>query len=409
MSSKKTEKSENSKESSPSKKGKVLATGKTVVKDSSALKLTPVAEKSNTGQVAKTDVISDKMTKMMADLIKNVELSMKKHDAKLSKITSRLDDVDKQFQDLYSYDEQFMPEMSESGSSFHGESVDLYTRKQGSDDDIESEDDHSTSKRKSDGQESRFSSLAKKFKTQEITDNAVDDTLAEHVNDFFTKRIDDSKYAELIKDENNARPENCSGLVLVKCNNIIWEGLSGTAKTTDRKLQALETTIVKASTLLVKSVHEMSLLEKEDDKYGKEIDRCLEVLALLGHDNRQVNLARRDLLKPELKEEYVPLCNHNLPFTDELFGNDVSKTAREIEEVAKIRQKINRRTSFQRPRPYSSLKSGFYNYPRGRRHFFRGSYLGSSTSHRDSRLSSRPRDSELSKNYGQRRGSKLKQ
>ena len=130
----KTEKSENSKETSPSKKGKALATGKTVVKDSSALKLTPVAEKSNTGHVAKTGVISDKMTKMMADLIKNVELSMKKHDAKLSKITSRLDDVDKQFQDLYSYDEQFMSEMNESGSSF--QSVDLYTRKQGSDDDI---------------------------------------------------------------------------------------------------------------------------------------------------------------------------------------------------------------------------------------------------------------------------------
>lgn len=114
----------------------------------------------------------------------------------------------------------------------------------------------------------------------------------------------------------------------------------------------------------------MSLLEKEDAKYGKEIDHCLEVFVLLGHGNRHVNIARHDLLKPELKEEYVPLCNHSLPFAEELFGGDVSKAAREIEEVAKTRIKINHSILVQRSRSYPSPQFRFgYSYLRGRGFF----------------------------------------
>ena len=53
------------------------------------------------------------------------------------------------------------------------------------------------------------------------------------------------------------------------------------------------------------------------------IENCNTVLALLGHTNRQINMARRDLLKLELKDEDAHLCNHTLPFTNELFGDDV--------------------------------------------------------------------------------------
>ena len=44
-------------------------------------------------------------------------------------------------------------------------------------------------------------------------------------------------------------------------------------------------------------------------------------------------MTRRYFLKPEIKEDYVHLCNHKFPFTSELFGDDVSKTAREIEDI----------------------------------------------------------------------------
>ncbi|KAH3703838.1 hypothetical protein DPMN_078885 [Dreissena polymorpha] len=53
------------------------------------------------------------------------------------------------------------------------------------------------------------------------------------------------------------------------------------------------------------------------------VDQCNNALALLGHTNRQINLTRRDLLRPELRSDYVHLCNHSLPFMSEPFGEDV--------------------------------------------------------------------------------------
>ena len=66
------------------------------------------------------------------------------------------------------------------------------------------------------------------------------------------------------------------------------------------------------------------------------------MLALLGHTNRQINLARKDFLKPELKYEYAHLCNHSVPFISELFGDDVSKQAREIEDINKLGTRIQK-------------------------------------------------------------------
>ena len=51
-------------------------------------------------------------------------------------------------------------------------------------------------------------------------------------------------------------------------------------------------------------------------------------------------MLRRDLLKPELRNEYNHLCTHSLPYTNQLFGDDVSKTAKEIEECSKMGYKL---------------------------------------------------------------------
>jgi hypothetical protein len=66
------------------------------------------------------------------------------------------------------------------------------------------------------------------------------------------------------------------------------------------------------------------------------VDKVNDSLALLGQANRQINLIRKNLLKVELKCEYTYLCNHQIPYTNQLFGDDVSNAAKEIEDAAKI-------------------------------------------------------------------------
>lgn len=88
----------------------------------------------------------------------------------------------------------------------------------------------------------------------------------------------------------------------------------------------------------------MVLQESEGDtSVGEYIDSCNDALALLGHSNRQMNMTRRDLIKPDLSYDYLHLCAHSLPYTDMLFGGDVSKSIRDIESCSKLGSRISRR------------------------------------------------------------------
>lgn len=81
--------------------------------------------------------------------------------------------------------------------------------------------------------------------------------------------------------------------------------------------------------------------EKDDGPNMNEyFDKCNDVLAPLGLANRHINTTRRDFLKPELMSEYLHLCSHSVPFTKWLFGDDVSKTAKDIEDCSKLGNKL---------------------------------------------------------------------
>jgi hypothetical protein len=75
--------------------------------------------------------------------------------------------------------------------------------------------------------------------------------------------MDDAQYSEIIKDEVNPRPDNCDGLLVVKTNQLIWELISPFALTCDKKMQAIEKSVVKAAVLLCKTVNNLAKTEKE--------------------------------------------------------------------------------------------------------------------------------------------------
>lgn len=50
-------------------------------------------------------------------------------------------------------------------------------------------------------------------------------------------------------------------------------------------------------------------------------------------------MTRRDLIKPELRFEYLHLCAQTVPYTLWLFGDDTSELAKAIEDCSKIGHK----------------------------------------------------------------------
>lgn len=218
---------------------------------------------------------------------------------------------------------------------------------------------------------SRFTSLSKKFKSTDICSEDIDSVLADDVSDLFMKGMDEDLYEKTVKDENCPRPGNCEGLTVAKMNKLVWDVMTQQSRSLDRKMQMIATSIVKAGVFLAETMDKAAKIEIKLTKIGKEgelnmpeiIEGCHSAIALMGHANYQVNMTRRDLLRPELKREYSHLCTHSLPVTKELFGDDVSKTAREIEDFAKIGSKLSGQPSY---RGGFKGRSGF----RGR---FRGS------------------------------------
>ena len=210
--------------------------------------------------------------------------------------------------------------------------------------------------------------MAKRFKIKEVCDVNVDDTLAKNVTDLFRNGMDEDQYNDLIKDENTGRSEKCEGLTVVRTNQLVWDLISPNAQQSDKKLQSVGKSVVKAATIITKVVNKMALQESEGDtSVGEYIDSCNDALALLGHSNRQMNMTRRDLIKPDLSYDYLHLCAHSLPYTDMLFGDDVSKSVRDIESCNKLGSCISR----------SGFRGGFRGgFRSGRRGGFRGGFRG---------------------------------
>ena len=319
----------------------------------------------------KTQEIGNEQNTILS-VVLNIQKSLQEQEDKLNKVSARMDNYDENM-----YYEQY--------EDYHGdENTPEDSPLQIAMDSPEDKRGNKRSRSRSPEAEvqivnNRFDSMSKRFKTSEKCSDEVDNTLASNINELFMNGMEEGKLNELLKDEKFARPENCESLRVVKLNKLVWEAISASAKSNDKKLQNVENSIIKASTLLVKTVNNMAKLEKENSKYGEMIDDCNDILALLGNSNRQINLARKDFLRPELKEDYAHLCNHSIPFTSELFGDDVTKAAKEIEDTLKVGNKIHRG----RGRPF--YRSRFRGRFRGsgmplRGRGFHSNHMGPSTS-----------------------------
>jgi len=96
--------------------------------------------------------------------------------------------------------------------------------------------------------------MAKRFKSIEPCDTEIDSMLAENVTELFSNGIDEERYNELVKDENNGRPANCDGLLVTQTNQMIWEAMSPVARSSDKKMQNIKTYVVKSATILTQVV-----------------------------------------------------------------------------------------------------------------------------------------------------------
>ena len=130
----------------------------------------------------------------------------------------------------------------------------------------------------------------------------------------------------------------------VPVNQSIWDHLTPAVRSQDVRLQKVQTSIFKGicalTTMIDKCLDHIPPLQNENDL----LQLATDALALFANANSELNQRLRELVKPDLHDEYKHLCSSSLAITDQLFGDDLPKQVKELTEVSRVGKKLSTHT-----------------------------------------------------------------
>ena len=162
--------------------------------------------------------------------------------------------------------------------------------------------------------------------------------MAMFVNSAFREGISDEKQTELVKDIHC--PSNCNALVKTTVNQPIWRFLKPQTQTDDVKMQGIQNNVLKAAINFTKILNECG------ETMGQNmVELGTNALALLGQSNKQINNKRKEFHKSDKSDldiKYHYLSSSILPYTDKLYGDDVNKNIKDIQDMKSLSKNIGR-------------------------------------------------------------------
>ena len=183
-------------------------------------------------------------------------------------------------------------------------------------------------------------SIAAEYDLDEACSADVDAKLAKIVNKMVRTKLSDEKLKEKLL--TCTRPTNCENVTGTKVNPEVWSKIKSNTRSRDLKFQRLQNVVQKAMIPLIKLTDqcmkpEVSSLQLSGENVARTL---LDVIALLGHANCELIQRRRDMIKPDLNNQYQQICAEHVGFTDLLFGNDLPKQIQDISATNRMGQKL---------------------------------------------------------------------
>lgn len=242
----------------------------------------------------------------------------------------------------------------------------------------------------------------------QVKETAIQESWAEVINTLATSGLQEKALTE--RKNKIADIENVDMLVAPRLNDCVWNVISKDTKARDAVVQNIQKSIMKGlvpiiqvGDALLKAAQDKKDLPNAQEAFAKMADGVTLVLA----GNHNLNMLRRDMVKPDLNRDFKSICSQNCPITANLFGEDLPKRLKEIGDSNKAGAKVKSfRPSFGRGwhsdgnrgaygrgsyrgafggargrgrgyAPYNSWSSGFSQYGRGRG---RGNFLATGPS-----------------------------
>jgi hypothetical protein len=175
----------------------------------------------------------------------------------------------------------------------------------------------------------------------------VNNDLAEIVNGLVQKGLSEEKLQDKLN--KYPSPENCKALSKVRVNQLIWDNLQPNTRSQDLRFQKVQTALIKGMAAIVRAT-DTALAHVTTLPAGKEIvESMTDAIALCAHANSELNICRKELIKPDLHEDYKHLCLASVPSSSQLFGDDISKQVKDLTEINKVGRKMTRHNN----KPYA--------------------------------------------------------
>ncbi|XP_072174616.1 uncharacterized protein [Diadema setosum] len=203
----------------------------------------------------------------------------------------------------------------------------------------ESRDEHLPTERGSmqgdDPDQGKVPAFAAKFAVPSEIGQAIDEELANSVTYLMTNNLEEKTLEDTA--HKYPCPANCQLIDSPRVNQTIWDNLSTTTRTRDARIQKVQRSLTRGVNAFLHTL-DPEITEAQQD-----------ALALLCNANYELNALRKELIRPDLNSKFTHLCKTTHPVTKYLFGDDLGKKVRELQDQHKAAAGVMKAAKHSRP------------------------------------------------------------
>ena len=196
-------------------------------------------------------------------------------------------------------------------------------------------------------QDDILKSLTQAFVQTKEKSPAIAEKIAGLIDNMVTGGLSPNTIKERV--EKYPPPEIYKFLSTTTVNEEIWDLLPRCSRTVDLAFQRVQEPLVQGLSALsilgdqlIKDLHAGKTL-----KTRQILDHVMDSIALQANANFKLNMARRELIKPELNPPYTRLCKDEIKPSTKLFGDDLSKHLKDMAEAKKVGRQMQKTSETQ--------------------------------------------------------------
>eukprot|EP00117_Sycon_ciliatum_P008100 scpid100733/ scgid10948/ len=155
--------------------------------------------------------------------------------------------------------------------------------------------------------------------------------LAEYVTQCCSKRIDKEHFTDMKC--RCPRPANCPTLVVPQVNEGIGKELGKWTKATDVHMEATQNLVVKGMAGVVAAKETLMQPSPSAEALTNASKLLSSAIALLGNSVFELSQRRQEVMRSGINMNYRSLCDVYVPVTNQLFGDNIQDSVKEINEL----------------------------------------------------------------------------